>query len=449
MHEILSSQDKRYRETRASMNIKHALDAPVPVDRAPVPWFDPTSLIEFAYRDILLKGLSDERHVITRQLGDYEQKLAIMSMFLMDPTEKNSLVQPKAQLSTESRAQLITDVSICALRSGRLSLAARAAAAHAGEPFIELASDHWGALSRSMADETQCGLAAAEQTLQRRSEVLNTYATVLIRQGKLAGAQELLEADIAALTASLPAMRVGMSRDHPLRLIGRPRTQLVVGVIAARRIMAKAAQVAFLQGARQRSAEMFGIALSIEGLRANPVLRGETGRTYCRVILDGQDGPEKAAEIIRNNLKFCIELERYYEVLEWRIEEMCHARVAEDRDAWTSAVGQAESLVKSRRIVLSIFAYWDLELEKIRGAILFGIQARNHIRILESGIENLKDSGHRLLQCDSWLLLAEIDGTRRAAHLQNARFVMNDSGYLLRKSGLEGLQRGGSILTMP
>lgn len=449
IYEIFSAPEEQSRNTKSSMNVLHALELPVPVDRSSVPWFDPAALIEFAYNDVLLKGLSDERHVITRQLGDYEQKLSIMSMFLAEPTDGASLVNPKPQLSIKSQRQLTTDVSICALRSGRLSLAARAAGAHASQAFLDLAGDQWGALERAVLDDTHAGLSDAAQNLQLRSEILSTYATVLVRQGRLAGAQALLDGDVAALTASRPTIKVGMSREHPTRLIGRPREHLVGCVIAARRIVAKAAQIAFLQGDQKRSFEMFEKALEIEGWRTSPVLRGETGRTYCRAILGNAQMLNTAGIIIQDNLEFCKGLERYYEVLEWRIEEMCQARVANDQGAWVAAVSEAESLVKSRRIGLSFFAYWDLELEKIRGSTVFGSRARNHIRILESGISNLQDSGHRLLQCDSWLLLAEIDESRRAAHLQSARVLMGECGYLMRRNSLEHLERGVSILRMP
>lgn len=402
---------------------------------------NPTAFLEGVFKDVMMLHLGNESRVIGRQLGHFERKLAMLGLFYKrTEAAGDGGLGVKDGLGQKSRRTLFYETAVVANYTGRLSIAHKAVSGAIGAssrtslPTAQQLEQAVRASLRGGQDADALRVLASD--LDAYTALLNVSATTYCREGHISVAEKLLEGPFASTTQLFAPVHalVGSDSTGTSTAPRRVRSNLLGILLGLRRVASKLGQVKTYKNDLAAAAQAFDVALNLEHLRsATRVLRGETGRAYCRFLLASQDDQVwlQVPELIRVNIEHSKAFKRHYEVLEWLIELVhfeCQYGAIETAQA---ALTEIDELTKVQGVGLSFSAQKELEIERCRVDMRLGDQLRSDR--LKAGLQSCKLSNHELLACETQLLLSQSERSvdDQVFWRREAEEIMNRTGYLL------------------
>lgn len=402
--------------------------------------------------------------VLSRQFGDFEQKLKILSMFTVGGNVATGVsFSPLPELTKPYAARLLLDVAVCAAQSGLIKIAHEAMAWRQKFQPSSVGKIQRAIESRlfDLSATTDLKLGNDIVDFNTESEHLNVYTTVLLREGKFETALPFIERYAERSESIFTQIRRRLAGGE--QFSGKTRRHLNLLLIACRRLATKQAQIFLLAGERDKAERWFDTARQMEALKIAPaspdhpagsapskigqalLLTGETGRAYCTMLMHAgaPDGLDLAALHISSNLKKAEDNGRLYEVVDWMVLQASLERLRGDLAAATRTLKAAERRRAEPGVAISfassVTLFIEQERQRVRQSGWRGISHR-----LASMQELAASSKHSLLSCDAALLLAESapDPVLRIRWLFVARWAI-DAGYGFRSVDVARIEADG------
>lgn len=389
---------------------------------------DRASIANTAFWTLLLSRADGEggTRVTMRQLGDYEQKLKMLAMLMVDERVDRGEMNPLKELAQPYVVQLLLDIAVCASQSGLLDIAGDAIEARLKlrpERTTRLLDRITIELARDVPDDRQ--LARLVKDLDSDTEVLNVWVTTLLREARFAEAGSLIEAnsDKARTVIAAVAQR---REDGTRQLTVKNRRTLNPLLVASRRLISRRAHFLVLKGQFEEALDWFDLAVRIDTMRtkvspgalneaidliqARPTsLGGEIGRAYCCMLMHGGVAQQlqNVERHIAANLNKAEDNKRFYEVFDWKVLQASLERLKKDSNA-PKTIGSAQKSRTQANVNVSFASSLISSLEEERQR-LRGKKAVRSLSKLESVYKIADTSHHHLLACDAALLIAEYD----------------------------------------
>jgi hypothetical protein len=398
---------------------------------------NPNRFLNAIFENLMLRKIGGEDFVVTRQLGDFEKKLKMLTLFLDDVAlTSHGDVQPIAELSDRNKRTLLIDVAISANYCGNLELAHRAltrVAPSYSTVSLPTANDIVNAMqqaSDTKGQPAQESLRELSSRIDDLSSYLNLIATVHSREGRLRFARDTLASRYQATRAVAEAI---VPMVGALTLTAKQQRYRRIAIRGLRRICAKFGQVASYLGDITTAKEAFSLAQALDGslLGTNAVLRGDTGRAYVRLLLatDPVNKKDATTAIVADNLEHAARMKRYYERVEWLVERARMHRITGNFGAAEASLKEISEIVDRDRTGLSFAVQKEIELESIRISMAQGHSVRR--REVEALLQSCHRANHRLLVCDLLNISKAIAETpSERAHCQSQlQQALDETGY--------------------
>ncbi|RXH24070.1 hypothetical protein XH99_28680 [Bradyrhizobium nanningense] len=397
-------------------NVENVTELSLEVAPARVALLDPAVFLDRVFKEVMMRKLGDEPRVIGRQLGHFERKLAMLSLFFESgsPASEGRL-QPKQGLSPESLRALFLETAIVANYAGKLNIAHRAVAnlipLYAGTKFPKTTE-----LRRTIDQSFNATDNAARRALRSLAgdvdsltALLNVSATTYLREGHVEYALGLLDKRCDEVWMLFEVVAdVLRNRERSLSAVQWSLKNYLSGMLLGfRRIAAKLGQARLYSGDLIGARAAFDRALEIEKFRSDVAkLRGETGRAYCRFLASAKEGEwqQKIASIIGDNLDHARNQKRSYEVIEWLIEQAHFESHYGDSSAARASLDEIGRLVDQEDIGLSYSAQKEIEIEEFRVRTLLGDPPS--VQRLLASLESCRASSHVILTFEVLFMLA-------------------------------------------
>lgn len=405
---------------------------------------DPDLFLERVFSDVMMLHLGNESRVIGRQLGHFERKLAMLGLFYeRTDAPGNSRLSVKSGLGQNSKRALFYETAVVANYTGRLTIAHKAV-----REAIETSSRNGLPSARQLKAAVESSLRGGKHSealplltadLNNFTALLNVSATTYCREGHIDVAHRLLDRPFASAIKLIDDVRtlVTSTASGATTAPRRVRSNLQGILLGLRRIASKLGQVLTYKNDLAAASAAYDAAMALEALRSGMrILRGETGRAYCRFLLASHDDLKRAevSQLINNNITHSKALRRNYELVEWLIE-LVHfeCRYGSTADAQI-VLAEIDELTTVRGVGLSFSAQKELEIERCRVDITIGDRPRSDR--LKVGLRSCQLSGHELLACDTQLLLSLSERSRdlQVFWQREAEEIMKRTGYLLPKA---------------
>ncbi|MET1110780.1 MAG: NACHT domain-containing protein, partial [Allosphingosinicella sp.] len=89
---------------------------------------DRTEIVNVTYASLMLSRVDPDHgtRIASRQFGDYERKLKMLTMFTKEGLKEKSALSPLPELAMPYMVQLLLDIAVCATQSGLLEIAREA-----------------------------------------------------------------------------------------------------------------------------------------------------------------------------------------------------------------------------------------------------------------------------------------------------------------------------------
>ncbi|PWE53637.1 hypothetical protein DEM27_24110 [Metarhizobium album] len=406
------------------------------------------SIANTTFHTVMLSrvGKDNDERMLTRQFGDFEQKLSLLSHFLVDRELGDpDRIEPIPELRPEFASHVLLDVAVCANQAGLIEIAHGAirrrqryrGSESTGTMFARILDILRGPNWIDHADISE--LAAS---LEADSEHINVYVSVLLREGELSHAETFVDryaSKAVAVVAALEQHRVAYTA-----LTKKVRRHINSLLLSCRRLMAKRGQVLANVGRMDAALLEFEQAINAEDFRRGgvsdgpAVLSGETGRSFCiaLAVVGGEKNLATAAACIEYNIQKATSSLRTYDMLDWYTLQAALFRLRGDPAAAEESLKKAEMVRREDGVALSFVSLVTLAIEQERQKL-----RRNGPRFNSGKLNAIhgvaESSRHRLLACDAALLLAEASiGRDRTQYLQAARLVIQ-GGYGFRSADAE------------
>ncbi|MFK0278401.1 hypothetical protein ACIQUG_32345 [Ensifer sp. NPDC090286] len=413
------------------------------------------SIANAAFDTLMLSrvGKEGDERMLTRQFGDFEQKLALLSRFLVDRDLTNpEKLQPIPELRSEFASHVLLDVAVCANQAGLIDVAHGAIRRRQHYRNAESTGTIFDAMlgilrrPNSLEDGDLARLAGA---LEGDSEHINVYVSVLVREGELVDARTFVDryagkaTDVIAELDAVRSVYAGLSV--------RARRPINSILVSCRRLLAKRGQVLTYAGHLQSALIEFERAIHADEYRrggtsdAKVTLSGETGRSFCLALaaLGGEENLATAAACIEQNIQKATASLRTYDMLDWFTLQAAIFRLQGNREAAASSLANAEQIRREDGVALSFMSLVTLTIEQERQK-LRSPKGQFTAAKLKPIHEVAVSSRHKLLACDAALLLAEAStGRERTNYMRSARSMIRD-GYGFRIPDADALDMGQS-----
>ncbi len=425
---------------------------------------DRADIVNVTYAALMLSSVDPDHgtRVASRQFGDYERKLKMLTMFTREGLREKSALSPLPELAKPYTVKLLLDIAVCAHQSGLLEIAREAIRARPRfqqECATTLLLQIRERLEAGVEDEDP-ELGRLIQAFEADSEYLNVHATVLIREGRFSEAIDLLHGHAVDSRAMVHVVR--SRRESVARLRRKSRLPLATLLVACRRLLSKRAHLLVLEGRSNDAVEWFGLALQIDALRhkiaANPEqaplalfpehatkLSGEAGRAYCCMLMHGRCADElgEVARHIDDNIQRAETFQRHYEQIPWLVLRASLERLRGQGAAAAKSLKEAEKLRIRHGVTISFPSSVIMSLERERQRIR-ARDWRGSSPKLASMYKIASGSDHAILACDVALMLAESAPSREARHqwLTEAIRIVNQ-GYGFRRLDLRRIEADG------
>lgn len=373
----------------------------------------PKEFLDSLYGDIMRKTLSREEYSTSRQLGHYERKLVMLSLFLVDRDHSSSKdLEVREGLSEPNKKAILLDIVVCANHCGKLSIAhdaARSLARMLGE------SRHFLRDFRSVVDIMAFG---KDSEVRDRNILLNEYSNLMVaisttyfREGEVRTAFEILDQQIGGALDEIG--RTGLSSIAASDLARQRRSNMSGILVSYRRIIAKYGQVCSALGRVAEAEAAYAVAEALEQQRlpGDVAHRGESGRNYVRMLAtyrrDREDTEEKIRSVVDANIQFSTKKNRYHEIIEWYVERSWLAlatnRAAEIKESLESIT----KLTNDHSLNVSYVALREIELL----SLILDHKANDRInkKSIDALVQTLRRSGHKLLLLEALRYRRSID----------------------------------------
>lgn len=350
------------------------------------------------YSDIMRKTLFREEHSTSRQLGHYERKLAMLSLFLTDRgTVTDADLEPRTELNAVNQRALLLDIVVCANHCGKLSIAHAAARTltrklesvrYSLREFTQVISDAY-----SSKDDRQ--IRELNSALNEHSNYLVAISTTYFRQGDLQTAYHLLEREISGIVEQADKQGVVFPATPEL---GRDRRDYIWGILVSyRRLVAKYGQICSAIGKKERAEAAYRVAARFELQRSPTAVphRGESGRNYIRMLTTYGLETDKARDLLEANIKFSSDRQRFHEIIEWYVERAWLALLEKRAHEIADSLETITNLTNEHQLQVSYTALREIELLSLILQQRMG--ERTNRRDLDVLIQTLRRSGHKLL----------------------------------------------------
>ena len=397
---------------------------------------DAGKFLNVVFADVMRRTLASEQNVVSRQLGNFERKLAMLSLFV-DCRDWSTAREIRAipHLTEHNKKVALKEIAACANYCGKLAISH----AVAGE-LVKFQNE-----ARRAWDHPETMIEGVLRTEGRQArgllvapvndfgEFLVVTATTYIREGRLEVAERWLAREFAPLQEywGSDPQRLPSRREMRSEL----RADLNGVLVAQRRVAAKFAQVCACLGRVDAAIGAFHIAEIIEAQRDQDLSphRGETGRSFVRLhyAFMGHQNNVRARilRVLEENLRHCESLRRYYEVIEWEIERARVSMRFSDLDQCADALANIERFSNEHDLSVSYVALREIEILKYRLCNTTGNGREVRIQDLQSLSASLRANNHRILLIEALNVIASgpYDGRSRQSAVHEIKELVAET----------------------
>jgi len=391
---------------------------------------------------------SDER-ILTRQFGDFEQKLDMLSRFLVDRDFTNpNMLEPIPELRPEFASHVLLDVAVCANQAGMIDVAhgaiRRRSRYRSAESTGEMFDRALGAL-KSDSELEKIDFSPLVWSLESDSEHLNIYVSVLLREGEFQTARTFV--DRYAQKSGEVLEQFEARRAEFVAMSAKNRRRINSILVSCRRLSAKRGQVLTLEGELALALPEFERAMQADEFRRlsphdGPVfLSGETGRSYCLALAakSGKESLAKAMACVDQNIDKAAASLRTYDLLDWYTLQAAIFRLQGNSTQASASLAEAEQIRREDGVAVSYLSLMTLSIEAERQKLRRPSGSFSTGK-LKTMYEVADASSHKLVACDAALLLAEAsEGKERVRNIGAARAIIG-AGYGFRARDVELLE---------
>ncbi len=393
---------------------------------------NPFELTQFCYNEIAVKFLSDRGKQVTRLLGQYETKAKILSHFF----RSRSISSTVPFLDDLSTLNLLIDVAVCFMHSGRLQLAARATAA-AKHCLLRLYPEN---STETPGQEFSLAEKGSQHRWALGVEVLAISTFIQIRMGVR------LSTVLVGLQHYADQARKLFDQIHGNELsLNFHRSPAMKATI---RIYSRLAHVHLLMGKIEDAINLFERATLLQEKRSTSEsdqakhLTGEAARHYCAALMHG--ATTNASRLALAEYLIEENVSRYEEFLvfrQYRTQNdvipfyILRAKLERQRGHFAQARTLIEAVGDHEYIrsgECTFVAQMELEFERVETALALDITRRADFDRIQDLVRQLDAEHHLLMAAECSLLEAKmLRGSERTSKLRDVIQRFSDQGVRL------------------